>query len=81
MFRLFFTVAYLPFLIIHFLGLERSFINTVSGIDGGLVVIRHETVRRNTALIASIFKELAIEWTEERRGDKLKGSDLADGVR
>ena len=34
MFRLFFTIAYLPFLIIRFFSLERWFINTVSGVEG-----------------------------------------------
>ncbi|XTI86152.1 hypothetical protein V2W45_1230406, partial [Cenococcum geophilum] len=33
-FRLFFTITYLPFLIIRFLGLKKSFINTISGIKG-----------------------------------------------
>jgi len=34
MFRLFFTIAYLPFLIIWFFSLKRWFINTVLGIEG-----------------------------------------------
>ena len=34
MFRLFFAIAYLPFLIIRLFGLEKWFINTVSGVEG-----------------------------------------------
>ncbi|KAI9867920.1 MAG: hypothetical protein M1813_007742 [Trichoglossum hirsutum] len=34
MLRLFFIVAYLPFLIIRFFGLEKWFINTVAGVEG-----------------------------------------------
>jgi len=34
MFRLFFTIAYLPFLIIWLFGLEKWFINTVLGVEG-----------------------------------------------
>ena len=34
MFRLFFTIAYLPFLIIRFFSLKKWFINTVLGIKG-----------------------------------------------
>jgi sterol 24-C-methyltransferase len=33
-FRLFFTIAYLPFLIIWFFSLKRWFINTVLGVKG-----------------------------------------------
>jgi len=34
MFRLFFAIAYLPFLIIRLFGLEKWFINTVLGVEG-----------------------------------------------
>lgn len=49
--------------------------------DGELKMLRHETVKRSTALIKSIFDELATEWAEERRNGELKGSHLAQGVR
>jgi hypothetical protein len=42
--------------------------------DGELKTLRHKVVKRNTALIKSIFNELATEWAEERRNGKLKGS-------
>ena len=42
--------------------------------DGELKILCHEVIKRNTALIKSIFNELATRWAEERRNGKRKGS-------